>query len=516
MNEQAPISTNISFKEFLFKDKRNKRLLFFSAIVIVIQFSIFKYLYPYASYIHGDSFSYLDAAVNNLDISTYPIGYSKFLRLFSVFNRTDYILVTFQYLFIHCSSLYLLFTIFYFYRPGRIIQLVLLSFMILNPLFLHLGNLVSSDGLFAGLSLTWFALLLWIIHKPTNQIIVWHTIVLFIAFTVRYNALMYPFIALLTFALSKMSLRRKLIGATAVLVFCGSFVGFTMYKYKKLTGYWQYSPFSGWQFANNAMYAYRYIDSSDRKPVPNKFKLLDSMICQYFDSTRNLEKNPIERVRAGTYYMWSPGLSLYKYRNQLFKKDTGATELKKWASMGPFYKAYGLYIIKQYPIQYAQYFLGPNASKYYAPPIEFLEMYNSGNSTVTSQAKDWFGYRNLKVKTRMKDNKVWILDFFPILSGIINVVMLCSLLCYTILNGWQSNDILKKGILLGSIFWILNAGFTIFASSAALRFQTFPIILTTIVSLLLIDWMLQLIASLKPDKGNLTQLDNNSVEEVMA
>src|SRR5205814_3378187 len=120
---------------------------------------------------------------------------------------------------------------------GRVMQYVLLCFMVLNPLFLHLGNLVSSDCLFAALSLTWFSLLLWIIHRPSTRVIVWHAVVLFIAFTVRYNAMIYPFIALLAFGLSKMSFRQKLVALGMVSLLCGSFVSCTMYNYKKLTGY---------------------------------------------------------------------------------------------------------------------------------------------------------------------------------------------------------------------------------------------------------------------------------------
>ncbi|MBO9565799.1 MAG: hypothetical protein J7621_23685, partial [Niastella sp.] len=58
-------------------------------MALVIQFSIFKYLYPFASFIHGDSFSYLQAANENLSINTYMVGYSNFLRLFSVFTKSD-------------------------------------------------------------------------------------------------------------------------------------------------------------------------------------------------------------------------------------------------------------------------------------------------------------------------------------------------------------------------------------------------------------------------------------------
>ncbi|WP_207515011.1 hypothetical protein [Longitalea luteola] len=231
------------------------------------------------------------------------------------------------------------------------------------------------------------------------------------------------------------------------------------------------------------------MNNAERKQVPKKFHQLHKMINEYFDSTRDISKHPQEALVASTVYMWSLKLPLFEYRNGLFKNDSNATELKKWASMGPLYRSYGSYIITQYPFKFLQHFIIPNAGKYYAPPVEFLEQYNSGNEDVTTQAKEWFNYKSTKVHTRTKNNWVTVLDHYPILSGIVNVLMLFGLIFYLILKGWRSNSDLSKGIFLGAMVWLLNAGFTIFASSAALRFQSFPILLTTVTVALLIDWL---------------------------
>jgi hypothetical protein len=315
--------------------------------------------------------------------------------------------------------------------------------------------------------------------------------------------MIYPLIALVAFRLSKMPFRQKLAGFGAALILCGVFVGFTMYKYKALTGDWQYSPFSGWQFANNAMYAYRYVDSADRKPVPKKYEALDNMIRKFYDRTRNAPINSTEKAMASTFYMWSKGMPLMKYRDSLFKaaKDTTATELRKWASMGPLYKEYGLYIIRKYPLYFAEYFVWPNTRKYYAPPVEFLGSYNSRKERVPEQAQRWFGYQSIKVKTKMKDPDTWVLDFYPFLSGIINLLMLFGLLYYIFLKGWQQKHSFNKILIMGSSVWLLNAAFTIGASSSALRFQSFPVLLTTSFALLLVDWIAQLMRSMKMEQS---------------
>jgi hypothetical protein len=490
--QNAPV-TEQTFTQFLFHNRRNRVILYLAAAAIIIQFAIFKYLYPFVNYMHDDSFQYLIAADRNSTIEFYPIGYSKFLRLVSVFAKPDIVLASLQYLMIQCSMLFLLFTIFYLYRAGSITQASLFCFMIVNPLCLHLGNMVSSDGVFLALSMTWFALLLWIIHKPSHKIIFWHAIVLFLAFTVRYNALIYPFIALVAFGLSKLSLRKKVFGMGLAVLLCSWFVGLSMFQYKKLTGYWQFSAFSGWQLANNAMYIYREVPSADRKTVPLKYRALDNMVRKFY-----VKYSTLRMPESGTFYMWTDWLPLMKYQDSLFKaKEPSATEFKKWASMGPLYSSYGLYIIKKYPTYYLRHFVWPNSRKYFSPPLEFLAYYNSGQPIVLESAVKWFGYKDNRVKTRMKSGKAWTIQYYPFLVSIINIIMLLMLLAYLLLKGWQYSTAFYKSILLAGFVWLANAGFTIFLASAALRFQAFPALLSATFSLLLIDWIAQLMQHIK-------------------
>lgn len=483
----------LSFKEFILNSRDNRKLLWMAGIGIIILFTVFKYFYPFPNFIHDDSFVYIQMAAQNANIETFPVGYPRFLRLFSVFSDSATALTAFQYLFIQSSALFLLFTLFYFYKPGKVMQKVLLCFIILNPLSLYLANLVSTDAIFLGLSLTWFALLLWIVNKPSTKVIIAHSLVLFVAFTFRYNALIYPVIAVAAFAISSLPIKKKMIGIIAGFLLCGLFISYTGNKYKQLTGSWQFSPFSGWQLANNAMYIYRYVDSAQRKPVPGRFNVLDNMIRTYFDSTRDVRRFPFEALKANTAYMWSRHLPLMVHMEKQFAEDSTISSFKKWALMGPLYGDYGSFIIKQYPMKFAEHFLWPNAQNYYAPSVEFLGQYNDGRDSIAAIAQQWFRYKNREVKTRLDNAEAYTLDFYPILTGVMNVLFLCALICFALLDGFRGNMQFRKVVLMAAVVWIMNAGFTIFASPAALRFQSFQIILATISSLLLIDWMLQLI-----------------------
>ena len=490
-SQNTPVSEH-TFIQFLFHNRRNRIILYLAAAAIVIQFTVFKYLYPFANYIHGDSFVYLEAAYKNSTINSYPIGYSKFLRLVSVFAKPDLVLVSIQYLMIQCSNLFLLFTIFYFYKAGRATQALLFFFMIVNPLLLHLANMVSSDGVFLALSMTWFALLLWIIYKPSNTIIGWHAVVILAAFAVRYNALIYPFVAGVAFGLSKQSLLKKLTGWGSGLLLISWFVGLSMYQYKKLTGYWQYSPFSGWLLANNAMYAYQEVDSANRVPVPSKFRAVDHVVTNFYDMYV-----PVPFDKDGAAYMWGQQFPLMQYCDSLFKSNTAAIQLKPWASMGPVYSSYGGYLIKNYPGYFLRYFAWPNTKRFIAPPLGYLGPYNTNQPTVQQLAVKWFGYSNNRVRTRTKDGQALILKDFPFLVCILYMILFLMLLSYVLLKGWQYSPSFNKIIILGGFFWITNAAFSIFASAVELRFQAFPVLLSGSFAWLLIDWMVQLVQHLK-------------------
>jgi len=494
-----------TFRDYLWKEKSNRMTLCISIIMILIQLAIFKYYYPNAGFIDGDSYVYLDSAFWNKSINTYMVGYSMFLRLFSVFSTSDFLLVSFQYLLIQSGALLLLYTIFYFFKPYKFIQYTLLAFVVINPLFLFMANYVSSDGLFLALSLFWFSTLIWMINKPSLKIIIYNSALLFFCFTVRYNALIYPVVSLLIISLTRQATRHKIAGIFLIVLSVAGFVIYNGDKYKELTGKWQYTPFSGWQLANNAMYAYRYVDSSKRLPVAAKYIKLDNMIRHYFDTTTNPFTHPEILLRASTVYMWDPNSPLYKYRNTLFQRDSAVPELQKWASMGPYYSHYGMHIISKYPGYYFKYFVWPNACKYYAPPIEFLDHYNSGEDSVKPLAMQWFGYTTAKRLIRVKTLEVSMLNYYPILTGIVNAVYLVSILCLTMLGFFKKRTPVSDTLLVVTFLWVVNAIFTIFSSSAALRFQAFPIILVTLFAVTLIDLMIKNATS--PDEANASSLN---------
>jgi hypothetical protein len=148
--------------------------------------------------------------------------------------------------------------------------------------------------------------------------------------------------------------------------------------------------------------------------------------------------------------------------------------------------------MKQYPLHYAKYFMWPNFIKYYAPPAEFLAFYNGGYNTVHPIAQSWFHYSSTKIHSRIKDPKAYLLDVYPILTGMMNVVLACCLLCYWWLAGWRNRDVFSRTLIIVAVVWLLNAAFTIASSPAAIRLQAFPLLLETTFALILVDWLWKL------------------------
>jgi hypothetical protein len=420
-----------------------------------------------------------------------------FLRVFSAFSNSDTLFVTVQYLLLQVSTLLFVFTVFYFFNLSKFTKNLLFVFAIANPVYLYLANYVISDALFISLSITWFTLLIWILEKPSLKVIFLQILVLYLAFTVRNNALYYPVITALALLFSKQKIAFKAIGIAGSFLVIGLFVAHMSQKYYRLNGIRQFSPFSGWQMANNALHGYRYVDSADRKPVPAKFKALDQMVRNYFDTTRNVFKYPHELLLANTYYMWNKPSPLQQYVYRRDKLDTNHIPLKNWASVGPLYYSYGSFLIKQYPSEFTRWYLLPNMAKFYAPPVEFLETYNMGTDTIHAVAQTWFRYPTNKVKTRTKDFKVSLLNVNPILTGCLNALFLISFLFFAMLKGFPNNKELKNFLWLTLCFWIVNFGFSVFAAPVGLRFQIFPTLMVFASTVAMIEYIC--IAAFKPE-----------------
>ncbi len=462
-----------SLQDYLWRNKRNRAYALMALGAFLLQFILFKFKYPFANYM-PDSYSYLEAAYNNSDVNMWPVAYSKFLRLFSVLTHSDKLLVGFQYLLLQISSCVFLLTLFRFLQPAKGIRIAMLIFFILDPLPLYIANYISADALFISFSLLWISSLTWIIYQPSRKQIIYQAVLLLICFTLRYNAIYYPFIAALAFVLSRQQWIWKLagIGLGVLLVFCSFW--YTSNKMQAESGKRQFSAFGGWQLANNALYMYEHIPASQRGTVPVQFAKLESMVRAHMDTLRRVKLTKEDSINS-YFYLWSGRSPLMHYLEEDWKKDSTTSYFKRWASEAPLYQAYAFYLIKKFPLTYARSFLLPNVAKYAVPPVEFLAVYNMGSDSVNKLAKDWFNYKTLKIKDHnKKDGPVTMTQWFPVLSCLANVLLLITLAGWFFFGGIGSRPGDIKLILVAGCFWLGNMAFSILASPIVLRYQVFP------------------------------------------
>lgn len=469
--------SKMPFKTWLFKDNENRRLHFLSLIITVISFTWLKIIYPFPNFMPPDSNSYIEAAQTNQFINIWAIGYSKFLRFVSSFSNSHFVLVLLQYLLLQASVLYLLFTMRYLFSLHKWAFRCLFIISISNPLLVHICNFVASDALFTTLSIVWFTQLLWIIYQPNKNLIIAHAFVLLLAFMVRYNALFYPFVSISIICSSHLPKIQKLTGIGFTLFLLFFFVGATQYEYDKKTHTLQFSAFGSWQMAANALYGYAHATPITPEKVPVQFKGLHELVNHHMDSLRRQSIRPDEEV--GVYYLWDFKSPLRLYMDFSWRNDTTTKYLKKWASMGPLYAAYGSYLIKSRPFEFIKYYLWPNAIKYYAPPTKFMGIYNMGNEKVTPIVANWFGWKNNKLHTYSKHKGIKITEAFPIIFSIINIAFLLGFIAYALLGGFNNTSSYIKKILWWTItIWLTNMFFSIFAAPIELRYQLFPMVIT--------------------------------------
>jgi hypothetical protein len=451
--------------------------------VIALEWVVFKLLYPYADYF-TDSYSYIEAAVDRDAISYRPIGYSFFLRIVHVLSASDTFLVTLQYVLVQGACLALVLTM----RrrcglSGRTVG-VLMAFLVLNPLIPYTCNYVSSDALFIGLSITWYTVLTGLIRDPAWWRLGLQVALLFIIFNLRYVALFYPAVAVLTILMIRTEVTWwfRLAGVAASIGIVAIGVVLVKQVTRRQTGADIFSAFSAWQIANNALNIAPYIDMDTAALSSPQCRELARIAGAYFESAG-------PALRAGphsltTAYMWDRSLPLHQYMN-VFRRTGGAGHagyFVAWNRVAPVFTEFGYSLIRRHPAAFLHYYCWPSAKGFFLPDLDIFSVYNGGNDTVDAVARDWFGYGTAKPKVWSATAQGRLLAPMPWVYLLLNigfVVVAMPLL------GWDArsrarrarNQVLSRCFQLAAAFLVANACFCIFASPSVLRYQVLPMIL---------------------------------------
>lgn len=475
------------FLKFIANCSINRKYLIAAFSGTAILLTIFKVLYPFADYF-SDSYSYIFAAGENLNISIWPIGYSKFLGWFHFFTTSDTILVVFQYIFYMTSSLYFYFTVLYFYPINKSSQIILFICLFFNPLFLYICNYINSDPIFLALSIFWLTELIWILNKPTITHIITQAFVLFACFAVRNNAYIYPIVTILVYLMSNTPLKLKLIGASLGFALIIPFVLFTRNEAEKLTGTKQFSLFTGWQLANNALYSFEWSQplKNPSKTSEEIEKLAEGFYSSVFQDFREeyLLQNP------GNFFIQSPYSPLKVYMTKHYEIKDNLSLNQAWGKSSVAFAEYGKSLILENKVAYFYQFMVPNLKNYFIPHLEKLSEYNLGQNLVDIEAQRWFKYKTNLVRIVYPNLQGYILYGMPFLFLLINAYWLLNTISFLIYRQFKSLDRqLIKLIWLTIAITVSNIAFSVFATIIVMRYQAFPLIVTLLSALLIANWL---------------------------
>jgi len=178
------------------------------------------------------------------------------------------------------------------------------------------------------------------------------------------------------------------------------------------------------------------------------------------------------------FYSTSP---LVQYKNLLYGQDTEFVNFKKMACVGPLYGEYGSWLIRTHPIAFVQYFVGPNAIRYFYPPMEAfasLPPFFLRPDYLGQAARDWFGVRTLTVSESAINLRTLLLGPYQIMMMLIHALFLINVAGFVILKGLKMLTQSERYALFVLIsLWGFDLVFNLTAAATVMRYQIFPMIM---------------------------------------
>ena len=474
----------MKFLSFIWHDPKNKRYLLGTVAISTCLFATLKIFYPYPDFF-SDSSYYIYSAANNLDVSIWPIGYSKFLAIVHLFTTSATFTVAVQYLLLQAATLYLFFTMLFLFEPSAKFGKAVYLFLIPNLLILYVSNTISSDALFTALSIGWFTEILWILRRPTWARVVSQAFLLFLCFTVRNNAYYYPLISILAFLLASRPTLYRLAGISLPALLIVPFIIHTREAAYRMTGTKEFSFFTGWQLANNALYVYPSIHVNPADLITPTSRELNRIYTVAFGQIPPQDLQHHLDYYVGNFFIREPASPLKQYFAHNYRYNNEFEYICNWGKASAEYERFGISIISSHPIAYIKHFVIPNAWHYLVPPLSHLQEYNYGTSSIDPTAQHWFNFQRPTV-TCASYRFQGILILYTTLFFLLNLLYLYRWLT-TLRKIWIAAQPLRSlhDHLLPLFFLSLNFAFSIASTQNILRYQVFPMIVLFVWSGLL-------------------------------
>jgi len=466
-----------SYKPSLFRQDHIARKYLRNGVVIsILTFSVFKLLYPYPDFSLDSSF-YIYGAQENLNINTVPIGYSKFIALLHVITHSSLVLVALQFSLLQISLLLLFFTIYRLLPNSEIGRTILFYFIVVNPFSLYISNTIDNIAILTALTIFWLIQLLQMSWQPKLFHVIINAVLLFLCFVFSTATFIFLLIASLAFIRSTQPNWRKGLGIILPLTLIVPFCEFTLTNAEKTSGTRQLSFFTGWQLANNSLYIYDQVDADSEQLSSQNQRDISRGAIQFIRTINPDKYRSFMSSYAGDYFTIDRNTPLKQYFYKRYQPKSQGEEIKKFGEVAPTFLRFGINTIKENPIQYILFYVRPNVKKYFFPPLGTLAAYNFNQNHISDQAKKWFSFPTVQVRSVSGSLQRRILFLYVLCSLLFSGYYLFVLLINirgTKYSGLPSD--IRSIIWLLTSFLLLNLIFNSFYSGIELRHQFVPII----------------------------------------
>ncbi len=376
-----------------FLASRAIRLEIVLTVFLTVLISLFLlWVYPFPN-TYADTGAYISVAETGKIGNFRPPGYSWFMAGAHFITPNPDGLVILQTVLYFASSLFLYLTARYFFNRGsRLAWRIFYFCLLLSPLSVYLCNFVISDSLFISLTNLWIASILWIVGTRKVAAVHWNTLLLLLLLQVRYIALFYPLITVLSLFAAYFKgakLRFFLLSALQTAVFAGVIL-FTTYETGKNIGVPVFSGFSGWQKANNAMHIVPHLKLDPKNIQDPEIRKVHAFMVTH--TPPSLYPAPDSVVVT---YLWSPFTAPKKLMYRIWGNGT-QPYLHYWHKTSIPLGRWGDYIIQSHPGLFLKHYIRPN----------FLFLFKMSNEALfiwpppSKQMTEWFGCRNCAVAPR--------------------------------------------------------------------------------------------------------------------
>lgn len=473
MMTKQDINDKISFGKYLVQ-KPTIYWLITAIVGNVIIYTVLKALFPNADFV-ADSNTYLMSADNRVAITYRPVGYPNFLNFMGFKGGSENRVVLIQYLLTSVSSIFLFFTLTYFYPlKTKFIKAVVFIIICFNLMNFFVSNFVLSDALFTGLTVTIFTLSLWIKNTGKFAYLVFLFFIMYVTFSVRFNSLYFPFFIILTIMLCfRMKLAYRVLGSLAVAFTFISFYAGQQKLNEQKFNVRVLAGFSGWQLANNALYIYPYCDIDISWFETRELRNLHKMVDTFFKQIDSAQFNDIYNTTdLSAYFIWQNKSPLKQY---LFRqpKTMKKSYFYNWVNISKLYSEYGNIIIRNNKGAFFKYHLMKNAKTFIYPQAEFFTDWEFKTLQLPEVTTQWFSKTSVQNNIRNRNLNDRLVNTYRVLYTVLISLTIAGIM-YTLGRLFKSRQLkfefseFRTHIIIGS-FFCMTAAFSIYASAIVFR-----------------------------------------------